>query len=101
MANTARRPNVHWYMKDLRATGFVAKFEEFKGGDVILGLYVPPEHLRAWAALSEETVPKATLEKLKATMKEHPVELTIRRNDAERTLIGTYNESHTCPPDCT
>jgi hypothetical protein len=99
--NTARRPNIHWYMKDLVANGFAAEFEEYKDQDVIVGLYVPVAHLRAWLKLAEERVTLDELGKLRDVMKAHPVELTIRRNDEERTLIGTYNESQTCPPECT
>ena len=100
-ANTARRPNIHWYMKDLQRSGFVQRLREHGSADAILGLHVPVEHLQAWCRLATERVSPEELEKLRAEMKAHPVELTIRMNDAERTLHGTYNESHTCPPSCT
>ena len=58
MAVTAKRPDASWSMTDLRASGFTAKFAEFAGGDVLVGV--------------------------------EGGELTIRRNDAERTLLGRY-----------
>lgn len=106
MTNTARRPNVHWYIADLIANGFadafVAAVERVKAGgpDELLGLYMPLAHQEAWARLSSERVPPEVLAKLKDVMKTHPIELTVRKADEERTLLGTFNESHTCPPDC-
>jgi hypothetical protein len=98
--NTARRPNIHWFMEDLRANGFAENFEKYCEEDTILGLYLPETFLRAWMASMDPTTTDVGRKLQREIMANHPPELTIRKNDAERTLIGHYNESHVCPPDC-
>lgn len=39
MKTPAKQPTgPRWLMRDLRSDGFVAKFDEFKGGDVVLAV---------------------------------------------------------------
>jgi hypothetical protein len=98
--NTARRPNIHWYMKDLRENGFAENFEKYCEEDTIVGLYLSEPFLAAWATVRDPTSGDVSKRLAKEIMAKHAPELTIRMNDEERTLIGNYNESHTCPPDC-
>lgn len=95
--NTARRPNIHWYGRDLRAEGFFDELVRTGSDAMILGLYLPEEYLRARVDYMDG---KITAEELADVVRKHPPDLTWRMDNEERTLCGSYDQSHTCPPDC-
>lgn len=95
--NTARRPNIHWYGSDLIAEGFFGPLIEHGAEGMILGLYLPEDYLRARADHLNGEISDDALAKVVA---KHPPELTWRMDDDARTLCGSYDQSHTCPPDC-
>jgi len=105
--NTGRRPNIHSYLSRWIESGFadelVAAIQRVKetGEDELFSLYLPGPHLHAWSKLVHEKVPAFVLERCKADIADNPLEWTIRKNDAERTMVATQeDQSHTCPPDC-
>ena len=94
MSKGPRQPNVHWYRKDLEANGFA---KEFAGdGWEIMAVFIHPKTMRALMALYDGLIQE---ERFKAISAEHPVELTLRKGDEEKTLLASYNEVHTCPPE--
>ena len=96
--NTGRRPNIHWYRKDLDANGFTEAFENAHA-DSLVGLYLPEVFLRAWIDMMDRKITPEQFEKVRA---EWAPELSVRADDVKRTILGagTFNESHVCPPDC-
>lgn len=113
--NTARRPNIHWYGRDLIKEGYLDELLAYvpdemrvvvqaaiekRLEELIMGLYTPEDLLGAWQKLIDGDLSPDGRKEAERIIKQNPPDLTWRMDDEERTLCGSYNQSHVCPPDC-